>query len=389
MSRISINNKQSLFCAFLLLYLMRPYFTWSGFLSTTYAIYFATVLFGVLFLYNNDRTKGKLLFPLFLIVTLGYAFNNGYNLIFTLTFIPITFIPFAESKFYKDVYNNFLYILFIIIGISLIIWLLANTGLLHSYGNIKPLNQLKSYDYSVYPLLVMPGDNLRFCAIFDEPGVVGTIMGLILCIQKFDFRDRKNIVFLLAGIVSFSMFFYVIIFLYYIYYFAFVKKNIRKLIYFVLGALILFVLVNKVPLLYNIIGQRFEWNYDTGTFAGNNRENSDIAEYFTSIMGTKDFWLGIDRSEREWFADLAAGESSYMISIIYNGFMFFSAYVLFFLLYAWRHRFNVNSFILFSIVLGATIYQRPGLYHTEYIFLWSCLARFQQEDLFEDNISLL
>lgn len=378
-------NKQPLIAAILIIYLIRPYFTWSGFLSTTYAIYFATVLLGFLFLSNIDLSKGKLLIFAFMAITLGYAVGNGYNLLFTVTFIPLVFIPFAKLEFYKETYRQFLNVLAILLGISLFIWILVQIRVLGPLGTISPLNKAKQYDYYVYPLLVAAGDTFRFCGLFDEPGVVGTLMGIILCIQKFDFNDRKNLLFLACGIASLSMFFYGLVFVYYLYYYAFYKRQIKKLSLFLIISVAIFVAITQIPALYEVLGSRFEWNADSNTFMGNNRSGTLMTEYFDSIIGTDVFWYGLDPNMREDFSEQFGGEASYMTSIIYNGVILFGSYVAFFIFFGWKNRQNINSFLLFALVFIATIYQRPFLYHTEYIFLWSSMALFQKEKVLIRN----
>lgn len=379
MTKTISKNKQPLIAAILILYLMRPYFTWSGFLSTTYAIYFATVLLGFIFLSNIDISKGKLLIIAFLAITLGYAINNGYNLIFTATFIPIAFLPFAKLEFYKETYHQFLNVLAIVLGISFFMWVLVQFGVLGPMGTIAPLNAAKQYNYYVYPLLVASENNFRFCGLFDEPGVVGTLMGIILCIQRFDVNDRKNLLFLACGVASLSMFFYGLVFIYFLYYYAFDKRQIKKLSLFLLISVAIFVAITRVPALYEILGSRFEWNADTNTFVGDNRYGTLMKDYFDSIIGSDVFWYGLDPSLHEDFAEEFGGEASYMVTIIYNGVIFFGLYVAFFIFFGWKNRQNISSFLLFVLVFIATIYQRPFLYNCEFIFLWSSMVLFQKE----------
>lgn len=47
--------------------------------------------------------------------------------------------------------------------------------------------------------------------MYDEPGVVGTIAGAILMTRQFNFKKWINIPIFIAGILSFSLFFYVIL----------------------------------------------------------------------------------------------------------------------------------------------------------------------------------
>ena len=83
------------------------------------------------------------------------------------------------------------------------VWLLLFFGIPVPGKIIAPLNAVKTYNYIAYPFLVIPNylgagldvyfQSLRFCGPFDEPGVVGTIAGLMLYIDNFNLKDKRNI----------------------------------------------------------------------------------------------------------------------------------------------------------------------------------------------------
>ncbi|WP_412503567.1 hypothetical protein [Shewanella indica] len=51
----------------------------------------------------------------------------------------------------------------------------------------------------------------RFSSVFDEPGIVGTISGLVLVYRGLNFSSLKSVVFLVAGLASFSIAFFAIV----------------------------------------------------------------------------------------------------------------------------------------------------------------------------------
>lgn len=79
------------------------------------------------------------------------------------------------------------------------------------YSIISPLNTIKSYEYIQYPFLVVSQVSdfvyFRFCAYYDEPGVVGSIASLLLIGNRFNLRLWENWPILIAGLFSFSLFF--------------------------------------------------------------------------------------------------------------------------------------------------------------------------------------
>lgn len=55
---------------------------------------------------------------------------------------------------------------------------------------------------------------LRLYGICNEPGVLGTVCGLILCASHMNLRKKENIILLIAGFLTFSMAFFVLLMLY-------------------------------------------------------------------------------------------------------------------------------------------------------------------------------
>lgn len=375
------NERGAMIAAIFIIYLMKPYFIWTGFFGSVEVMSIVTLLLGVLFVRNFDRgTSGS--FPLalsFVAIVMMYVLLNGYNLRFSLTFFPIALLPFATIDYQRNVYNNFLNVYTILLSVSLIVWVLVIVGVMPSLGTIAPLNALKSYNYQVYPLLVRSNDSFRFFGPFDEPGVIGTISGIILCIQKFNLNDRRNAIVFASGLCSLSFFFYALIAIYFLLYYMVEKKSIQSTIIYVIGLAIAVAIITNVPVLNEILGERFIWDSQSNSFAGENRTNDFAREYFDSIIGTHEFWWGVE--DKEFYREMVAGSSSYINTIVFNGMVFFMSYCLFFILYAWRNKFSIGTFALFTLVLAATIYQRPFLFNAEFVFLWACLARFDNNEI--------
>ncbi|MDE5833987.1 MAG: hypothetical protein K2H26_00545, partial [Ruminococcus sp.] len=97
-------------------------------------------------------------------------------------------------------------------------------GLTIPHSTIAPANPLKEAftEYDKYPFLVMCRSyglyQPRFEGYFDEPGIVGTICAVLLTTKKFDLKDKYTWSILFAGLLSLSLFFYVIMLIYIILY---------------------------------------------------------------------------------------------------------------------------------------------------------------------------
>lgn len=368
-------NLSAVLTGILLIYKIRPYFFWSGIFLNNYFDAIITIVIGGLFFLNRkimNRTD-KWLMALFGTIIVIYPFVGGQNFNVFVSIFPLLFIPFATDAFNKKVYENYLNIYCVIIGLSLIVWVFALIGALSPMRIIKPLNELKDYNYRVYPLLVMAENgSFRFSGLFDEPGVIGTISGLLLCCQR-KLKSKQSFVLLLSGICSFSLFFYLVVAVYYTYHQLVEGGKVKNIAVYIVVAGVALLVVFSTPTLSELIVSRLTWDSDTGMFAGDNRASGYAWDLFDRIKGTHQFWFGID--DKWEFHEKVGFSSSFINVVIMYGVLFFSLIILFYLLYGYVYKVTSLGFLLFLFVLLATLYQRPGIFNPELLFLWIYLAR--------------
>lgn len=361
--------------ALLLLYKVQPYFFWSGIFLNNYFNAIITILIGIFFYFNlrklNDADKFLML--LFGLILVLYPFVGGQNLNVFISIVPLLFLPFGTDGFSHKVFNSFTNIYCFLIGISLVVWAFSLVGAIGPYKVIPPLNELKKYNYAVYPFLVRGMDGFRFSGLFDEPGVVGTISGLLLCCQQ-TFKSLRSIVLLFSGICSFSLFFFVIVAVYYAYSQLIAgPKKTKSILVFSVAAALGAIVITSSPLFNEMIGDRLKIDSEKGFIAGDNR-TSDLAwEMLETIQGTPQFWFGI---ENKWeFHEEVSYSSSIINVIVMNGMAFVLLIVAFYLLYGWVYKSSVLQFLIYFIIVAGTLYQRPGIFKPEFIFLFTFLAR--------------
>lgn len=380
MQRI-FNNVDAIISALILFYLVQPFFFWHGFLSTIYVKTLLSFILGGFFWLNRKKLSEFefFLFALLLVTLILYLITSGRNINFFLTILPVLFIPFSKDEYKKKVLDSFIFIYALLVGLSLVVWLLGIFGVVHPYKTIPPLNTLKPYDYNVYPFLVSPAGQpiLRFCGPFDEPGLVGTLSGILLCIKKIDLKNRASVVFLLSGLCSLSLFFYVLVSVYFIVYYIAQKRSYGKALFFALTLVLAFFIIQSNSLLQERIGTRITWDTENNQLAGDNRINTDIVEdVFYSIVGTREFWFGVE--DKQDYLEIVQGSSSFYNVIIVNGVVFTTLYLIFFVLYGFYYKNSIYSFILFLLVFLGTIYQRPSTFHMTYVFLFVSLAQMRE-----------
>ena len=243
-------------------------------------------------------------------------------------------------------------------------------------STIEPLNEDKMGVYYRYFLLIKQ-DNLisgnRFYGIFDEPGVVGTMAGVLLLIERFNLKRWYNIVLLLSGIFSFSLTFYFIAILYLLFALPFKMKLILFLVIAALG-----IALYSNETVYELLFRRVEFN--DGRMVGYNRTTKDFDIYFDSFIHSSDIWFGRGAGVSSRVDD---GGASYRHLIVDYGIVYFIFYCFAWLLYCIRKKYSILKIALSLTVLVLILYQRPFISNWLYVFLMvlvpCCVA---------DNVSL-
>lgn len=302
------------------------------------------------------------LFLVFYLYASLFALNiNWLGRLFILLLFCIFFLKKKDVRSVYILYQDFFVYT---ITISLVVYFLVvwiGYDLTHSI--IEPLNELKSYNYLAYPFCVIPDENyfsyFRFCGCYDEPGVVGTIAGVMLITNRWNMRDWKNVVLLLSGIFSFSLYFYLLQFLYFLLY---AKVRYKIVVLLLLTGLFLYLqndeLVNKFILA--------RLDFSGGEFSGDNRTTVFFDSWYSHFLFTMNFWIGCGKGMAEI---VDSGGASYKHLIVDHGFIMFVVYMFSFLYLVWRNHSLSKDFLIIAVVLVSLIYQRPFIFNYLYLFL--------------------
>ncbi|HDR7422995.1 TPA: polymerase, partial [Bacillus toyonensis] len=239
------------------------------------------------------------------------------------------------------------------------------------------------YGFSEQYFFSYGGSIDRICAMFNEPGVVGTVSALILISKKLKLDRLYEKIILIAGILSLSMAFYTLIGLYLL------IKNKKHLILFFIAYILLFSFTPKDSYLYNRILYRFEINSEG--LAGNNRTNEGFEYVYKDFKAgnIKEQFLGI--GEKEYFNKALNYKSealSWKTFMVINGYLLFILHVLFFLYLSLKEK-NKAS-IIFAVFYFMAIYQRPFDFSLGYwlIFFAGILYSLNKEKNTVNNTSL-
>ena len=365
-------NFMPLLTGLLLFIAMQPFWIWH---APEYLKLLLLVLPIVPMFLNNNIKGNLLMFSIFLVILLFNVIFHGYGFFFAIFMTVFVFVPFCKEDYGLATFHVFRKVLAICFAISIVQWFCFFLGYSMSSFIIEPLNEVKDYNYYAFPpLLVVPNIffNIRYASAFDEPGVVGSICLLILFIENYNLKNVYNIIILLAGLCSFSMFFIGGSLIYLL-----IRYGIKPLylFFFAFAFLMFYEATKDNPILDELVYARFEYDESKEQIAGLNRSNKELDDYFDSIVGSSSFYFGVDSNTRDQFA----GSYGYKNAILQFGFIVVSLYVLFFIAYAYKKTKGIN-FLLFCALLLMTLYQRPNLFDVVYVFMFSQFVNAHKEE---------
>lgn len=352
---ISKLNIFALIFSVLLFIVMKPYFIWDYELLDKFSVFLIILIAS--FNIRRLSISDMFIIPLFVIYIIYLSYSNsltffGYLANFSLILIllirkdkSLLFLKYFKTLFCLTLLLSlFIYILIVFLNLNI------------PYKSIPPLNPGKLSDYSQYPFLVsnrplgISNLNIRFSGMFDEPGVIGSLAVIFLVADRFNLKTKQNIILLISGLLSFSLYFYISILVYFIY---LVSTKYRILIIFL--CFLLYSITIKIEALNTLVWNRI--TIEDGSITGDNRSNDALDIIYQNFINSDDFLWGKGIEYALYHAD---GASSYKIFLLAYGMIFCIVAFLAFTLYAY---FNINKFknvLMFLFLFVSMFYQRPG-----------------------------
>ena len=351
----------SLLLAGLVFLLMRPYFVWQ---MPEIIMILASLAISIIAAAHISYKNNKDLLCFLIIAYLFLSLMRGAHIGGTIINLSYAFLPFMNRDFLLKVYDKFRIIIIFFLTVSMISYITVLVGLQSTSEMLEPLNDLKQLQYAKFFFLVLPNeiDGFgRYCSVFDEPGVVGTLAGLMMCVEGFNLKKIGNIIILLNGLLSLSLFFYLISAIFLLY-----KLPSKYKMLFIIGVAILYVLTIENEILKVAIWDRLTIN-DEGAMSGDNRNSDELLE----VWDRSKYNLQILFGYGEKFVRDYTGSASIQLFILRDGLLFVLMYFSVYLIYAKRIINSNRDFILFALILFLTLYQRPGFCGIDYTLLFA------------------
>lgn len=247
-------------------------------------------------------------------------------------------------------------------------------------------SDFKGVDYIVNNHLLFVtasgASTFRFYSMFDEPGVLGTLSAFVLYGNQYNFENKRNVVILLGAFFSFSLAFYVMTLIGYMFLAA---RNIRKFIVsiFLVCSVILMAILflqDNLAFQYSIIDR----------FSNSALENIDrrtgyrTAQFYNEFVETPSALLGIGANGMK-IRGLDDGQS-YKLFILEYGWISIICLLLMYSILAGKFtRSVVMCFLLFIM----SFLQRPFAFNVWQILLFTCIVaacrNFDKKKIYHDR----
>lgn len=373
---------------------LAPYFVWSSARIThvTDVVALALLIF-VIFKKKAVTTKRKIIYTCTFVLFYLYYIFPGYtgNVNINLTFVFVFVILLLSTEYQKHIFQYFSLFFAISLIPSILLFVINMVGIPIEnlpYNIIEPMGGIKSlqgaYYREYFGALIYRGDPklagipphqlYRICGIYDEPGLVGTIGGLILTVSGFNLRDKKNIVILIAGVLTFSLAFFMMLAIN-------LAVHIKpKITIPIVLAVIIFLLTpfaQNNELLQKQVYQRFDLERES--ILVNNRESTAFKVEFDKYIKNasaeelafgRGYSSNINNIVNRRFADVSSWRQYF-----YDQGILGSAMLLFVIgLYCcwFCKKKDLKRTLSFLAVFALSFYQRPNIFIIPYMIIFFC-----------------
>ena len=379
-------------------YGLQPYFTWDTFANGRFG-YIAGVpirsivglmitVLGVIYLfYKKTVSRRNLYLVLFLLIVCvintfvgGESHILGFEfLLYSTTCIYLLMDSFLEVRIYRIFYNIFVFTLII----PIIIYILVHAGIKVPYISIEAYEEIKTANwisYKIYPFASQwthtwgPASyEMRMCGIYNEPGVVGTFCAFFLCAENFKLKGNwKNWILLVGGLFSFSVAFYVLVFIHFISKLASLRKKYFLMFFAIVFGYLVFI---NIPISNSDIRHvQDRLTFTEGRLKGDNRTNDRYDEIYEAMYNNDsiNILFGNGRGSLPTLQQELMIDGSSYTSILYDyGIVGFVSQIIWCVAvcarYIKQHKDYEPYIWSMLFVYLANMYQRPSFFAIQYI----------------------
>lgn len=362
--------------------------SWAGFLpgnplgTDTLRIilnYMLWVFIGISFLAEGLKKKRFNLFELTTIIAILIyrAFNIFYAYDYKglgLTSIAIgIFFCYQSDEIRAKTFKYFKYIMVAESCIGIVCFILYFLPIGFPYTIVQKADGSYWVNFRLCYFMTSYNSTLRFTGLFDEPGWFGTWAAFFLCADNINFKKKENILLLVAGMLTFSLAFVMLIIIYY------ALKNFtdfkRWLWLVALILLYVYVLPNISTGNIAIDNLLKRMVITSDGLSGDNRSGSLFKKIYEQTIHSNKIYLGYGAGYAEIYG-VGEGEGLASIKSYIVNFGIVGTLIIFVPIFIASLRQSLklkNKLMMFYIIITfASLYQRPYLFWNPYFIIFIC-----------------
>lgn len=230
-------------------------------------------------------------------------------------------------------------------------------------GFIQPFSMVDFYEegstnlyanyYFSYLYVAAGGALCRLCGLFNEPGWMGTLCALILIVERMNLRRIGNIVIFVAGFLSYSMAFWLLIGIFVVLHsiMSFNKYSVFAIVFLLLVPVIVSNIQTDNE---NVLRLLSRFAFENGSLAGDDRTTDELMFLWLEVLSDPmKLLFGIGRSIEHTTA------SSFLQLFVQYGIVGTAVVFIPLFVLALKNCAKNKSAIVLLLCFFASIYQRP------------------------------
>lgn len=234
--------------------------------------------------------------------------------------------------------------------------------------------------------LYINSTSIRVCGIFNEPGWLGTTIGLLLCYDEFNLKKKSNWILLVAGLLTYSLAFVVIVAL------GFIVRNVKKVkMWIPLAAMLIFIIVllprvNTNNQQLNKLISRIE--FSSSGMKGDNRSSKSVDDLLYNTLNSSKCFFGYGDGYAEYYNGINEKKQILTIKTEIINLGILGTLLLYVLPACFLIQLSIGckKGLIFILCFWISLYQRPWLYIvSNYMLLLSTLAYLKTNSISSNN----
>ncbi len=244
---------------------------------------------------------------------------------------------------------------------------LLGLGLPYTIVDFYDEERVASYANYYLSYLYLDAEGLRLCGLFNEAGFLGTILGLVLIVERFNLKKVGNCFMLVAGVFTLSLAFFSLVL---IGLGLMVIANKKTLIYIFIALSIAIVgvaVVDKDNIVLSYIQEKTTYDAENRSIGGHSREEDAFQKIYDDFNKSGNFFFGYGTGycvqkgiHQTNSIRMSFVEWGYLGTFIVYGLFLWAAFL------TARGSNNAKWYMLCFIL---SILQRPNVFSTPYIIV--------------------